>query len=154
LLDHINYTPLNDGWFCTQYALTEKDVDDASSAISRLTDQDGSLFKRAWTITNLTNELERPCYTGSKFVWINSNGDVICCCYGLYVLGNIKKDNFMKIWTSDRYIAFRKQVLSMHITKQKPEITNCTRCPMPASYEISLGDDAQKLRGILKDFYG
>ncbi|SBW10927.1 hypothetical protein KL86DPRO_70094 [uncultured delta proteobacterium] len=154
LLDKVNYTPVNAHECSMQYALSEDHVNSVAAAITRLTDQKGEEFKHLWESTAKRNEMDLPCYTGTKFVWINSNGDVICCCFGYYVLGNIKKQSFQSIWTSDKYILFRKKALSMHLTKKPPEIANCTQCPMPCAYHEELGDDAAGLHEALRILYG
>lgn len=51
---------------------------------------------------------EVPCYVGWLFARIMTTGDVVPCCKGhRMVLGNVHKDNFLKIWNSRKYREFR-----------------------------------------------
>lgn len=53
-----------------------------------------------------------PCYYGWLFSMVDGNGDVYPCCFQNRIasckIGNIKKDNFTKLWFSKRYQDFRK----------------------------------------------
>jgi len=57
---------------------------------------------------------------------INSDGDVIPCCHDFtfkYVLGNVFKESFGKIWHNKEYTGFRRQILEGKV------IEMCKFCP-------------------------
>ena len=62
---------------------------------------------------------------------INSNGDVVLCCYDLYdslKAGNIFKNNFGKIWRGKKYKNFRRIIRGC-----AKKIKMCQACPEKAS---------------------
>jgi radical SAM protein with 4Fe4S-binding SPASM domain len=58
-----------------------------------------------------------PCYYGWLFCMIDGNGDVHPCCFqnqgSSSTMGNIKCDDFSKIWFSEKYQDFRKKYKSI-----------------------------------------
>ncbi len=78
-----------------------------------------------------------------KMLWteatIWSNGDVVPCCYdfsGKYILGNAFRENFTKIWKSEKFENFRKQFL-----KDLTQIPLCKVCPRTGSGSETLIED-------------
>lgn len=53
-------------------------------------------------------------------VFVKPNGDIVPCID--YVIGNVKKDSFQKIWNSEKMKLFRKKV------KEQKFFPGCTRC--------------------------
>ena len=54
-------------------------------------------------INPLKEKLKEPCYYPSYTFFIDYNGDVLMCPHDWgkkRILGNLKKDTFLKIWTS------------------------------------------------------
>jgi len=66
-----------------------------------------------------------------RSIWVstivNSNGDVTPCCYDYnnkFVMGNIFREDFRKIWNNRKYKDFRKAVL-----RDKINLPMCGQCP-------------------------
>ena len=55
---------------------------------------------------------ELPCYMGWHFARITANGQVSPCCRGVdYPMGFLKDSRFREIWTSQKYLEFRRHSL-------------------------------------------
>ena len=74
--------------------------------------------------------LQKPCTDIYKQLAIYWNGDVVPCCYdvdGFEIMGNIKTENLNKIWNSEKYQNFRRNIKNhMHTPQDEPEI--CKQC--------------------------
>jgi len=67
---------------------------------------------------------------------INSNGDVIPCCYDIYskyIMGNVFKKSLREIWKGEKYQSFRKR-----IKKNKKSIPMCRSCPVGRNISTSI----------------
>ncbi len=78
-----------------------------------------------------------PCYSGWTSARILETGDVIPCC-GCYefILGNIKQQNFIDIWNSEKYNRFRKK--GLHVNKKHLAEEGC-KCFSCVDYAANLG---------------
>jgi radical SAM protein with 4Fe4S-binding SPASM domain len=75
----------------------------------------------------------------SVILW---NGDVVPCCYdmeGQLVIGNALKDGgFMKIWRSDKYKKYRRNII-------RRKITLCRNCSRTGEYSRSFDFSKNKI---------
>lgn len=72
------------------------------------------------------NKVENKCDYIFEEITINVDGSVVPCCRDInnkYVFGNIFKQNLKEIWNSEKFINFRKIVLS-----EKKKIDICKNC--------------------------
>lgn len=80
----------------------------------------GSLYKQ--------NSLKRECYLPFYKAFIDWNGDVRLCCNDWLrkheVLGNVNKEDFSKIWNSEKLNFVRKNLIHKHRKKINP----CNKC--------------------------
>ncbi len=63
----------------------------------------------------------RKCYFVYRGVFIYPNGDVVPCESFKFIMGNINKEPFMKIWNSEKFIKFRRVL-------KKGLLPACARC--------------------------
>ncbi|HEX5170515.1 MAG TPA: radical SAM/SPASM domain-containing protein [Cyclobacteriaceae bacterium] len=74
----------------------------------------------------IKNHLLNHCWKMWSSCVITWDGKVIPCCFdkdATHVLGNVSRDSFESIWTSERYQSFRASIL-----KSRSEIEMCTNC--------------------------
>jgi radical SAM protein with 4Fe4S-binding SPASM domain len=82
----------------------------------------------------LKGNIPNHCFTVYEQSVINSDGDVVPCCYDLYseyVMGNVLKESLKTIWKNDKYQSFRNQ-----IEKDRKSIPMCNICS-EGRYSIS-----------------
>lgn len=73
-------------------------------------------------------EICNRCWYVYKATVINSDGNVVPCCWDTYsehVMGNVWKDSLKYIWSGEKYQDFRKQ-----IRLNRKEISICKTCPI------------------------
>ncbi len=76
---------------------------------------------------HLKGQILNKCNIVNASMAINSNGDVVPCCYDSYskhIMGNVFKDSIKSIWRGKKYQEFRKQ-----IKKDRSKIDICRTCP-------------------------
>ncbi|MDR1165870.1 MAG: radical SAM protein [Deltaproteobacteria bacterium] len=72
----------------------------------------------------LTDYAESPhCIAPLSNPQIKVNGDVTICCSSFEVVGNIFENTFSEIWHSEKYKAFRKEILS-----NRHQFSDCRAC--------------------------
>lgn len=74
----------------------------------------------------IKNRLLNHCWKMWHSCVITWDGNIVPCCFdkdARYVMGNILNDSLEDIWNSERYIGFRKQLLS-----NRKSIDICTNC--------------------------
>lgn len=87
---------------------------------SRYLDDQGSEIKIKNRLKNQCTRLWRTCV-------VTTDGNVVPCCFdkeAKYIMGNIKETVFREIWNSERYMEFRKRILSDR--GQTDMCNNCT----------------------------
>jgi radical SAM protein with 4Fe4S-binding SPASM domain len=75
---------------------------------------------------SIKNELLNHCWKMWHSCVITWDGKVVPCCFDKdahYVLGDLKKNSFKEIWTSEKYTEFRQNLL-----KSRSEIEICKNC--------------------------
>jgi radical SAM protein with 4Fe4S-binding SPASM domain len=84
-------------------------------------------YKKAYDGTFLPKgDIVNDCRIIYELAVINSNGDVVPCCYDLYsdhIMGNVFEEDFKKIWHGKKYEIFRDQ-----IRKDRKSIDICSVC--------------------------
>ncbi len=75
-----------------------------------------------------SNNKESACYVGWTFSLIEASGNVSFCCKSTREpVGNIKEDDFGKIWNSERQRKFRKSALSGNIDFKRFSSATCKK---------------------------
>ena len=69
----------------------------------------------------------QPCYAGFSFAAIYPNGDVRPCCHCEPIMGNLRRNSFGEIWTSERYQEQRKKMLGINSGEALPGCL-CDEC--------------------------
>jgi MoaA/NifB/PqqE/SkfB family radical SAM enzyme len=69
-----------------------------------------------------------PCVVPWQFSQILANGDIVGCCAGYRVLGNLYDSNFSQIWTGNEYKEFRSECLSLPERKTPVKKCHCFSC--------------------------
>ena len=68
-----------------------------------------------------------PCYIGYIFCMLNTNGQIISCCPGMRILGNIYESSFEEIWRGSEYQDFRREGLEI-TSNHYPWNCQCNEC--------------------------
>ena len=86
----------------------------------------GMMKNAEYNIQPLEKSLNLKCYYPSYTFFMDYNGDVLMCPHDWgkkIILGNMKKDNFLNIWTSKRAITIRKK-----LNKSDRNFSPCNVC--------------------------
>ena len=75
-----------------------------------------------------SDNTESPCYTGWMFSLVEASGNVSFCCKSTREpVGNIREDNFSKIWNSERQRKFRKSAISGNVSFKHFSSATCRK---------------------------
>ena len=99
----------------------------------------GMMKNAEYNIQPLEKSLNLKCYYPSYTFFMDYNGDVLMCPHDWgkkIILGNMKKDNFLNIWTSKRAITIRKK-----LNKSDRNFSPCNVCDVKGDL---IGKNMQK----------
>lgn len=75
-----------------------------------------------------TGEAVVPCYIGSYFTAILSNGNVIPCCQTQASVGSLSTQSFTSIWRGESYAEFRRAGRNLPAPSPALATSQCDRC--------------------------
>ena len=96
-----------------------------------LSNRAGNLEQAEHVVKETSSALKKQCTYPSYMFFVDYNGDVLMCSHDWgkkMILGNLNKDNFLEIWTSDRSYAARNK------------LNNANRCFAPCNKCDVVGD--------------
>ena len=109
-----------------QYKIRKRYLPESQDFGITLTNRGGTMEKAEYKIPSLKEALDRPCYYPSYHFFMDYNGDVLICSHDWgkkFIVGNLKKQKFIDIWLSEKYLNQRKNLL-----QNKREISPCKEC--------------------------
>lgn len=104
----------------------------------------------------INTEYYPPCSRLWSTICISCNGDVVPCIYNAnheYILGNLKENELMDIWNSEKMLALRKAMLDGTYLKISPLCENCIvlGCRpimgIPSGIRLTLSDAISNIMG-------
>lgn len=98
-----------------QYIIRDRSLPEEKDFGITLSNRSGMMENAEFKIPNLKNPLNNPCYIPSYTLFFDYLGDVLMCPHDWgkkIILGNLKKENLLDIWFSDRSMKIRKSLVN------------------------------------------
>jgi len=105
-----------------QYIIRDRSLPEEESFGIALSNRSGMMENADFKIPSLKNPLNNPCYIPSYTLFFDYLGDVLMCPHDWgkkIILGNLKKENLLDIWFSERSMKIRKNLINSN-RKFKP----------------------------------
>ena len=98
-----------------QYIIRDRSLPEEESFGIALSNRSGMMENADFKIPSLKNPLNNPCYIPSYTLFFDYLGDVLMCPHDWgkkIILGNLKKENLLDIWFSERSMKIRKNLVN------------------------------------------
>ena len=109
-----------------QYIIRDRSLPEEESFGIALSNRSGMMENADFKIPSLKNPLNNPCYIPSYTLFFDYLGDVLMCPHDWgkkIILGNLKKENLLDIWFSERSMKIRK-----NLTNSNRKFKPCNVC--------------------------
>jgi radical SAM protein with 4Fe4S-binding SPASM domain len=96
-----------------------------------LSNRGGRMANAEFAIPTLADPLTSPCLYTSYMFFMNYNGEVLLCPHDWHesgLVGNMKEETFIDIWTGDKFRNYRKKLLNGDRTHLP-----CSGCDVPGT---------------------
>jgi len=98
-----------------QYIIRDRSLPEEENFGITLSNRSGMMENADFKIPSLKNPLNNPCYIPSYTLFFDYLGDVLMCPHDWgkkIILGNLKKENLLDIWFSDKSMKIRKNLVN------------------------------------------
>ena len=98
-----------------QYIIRDRSLPEEENFGITLSNRSGMMENADFKIPSLKNPLDNPCYIPSYTLFFDYLGDVLMCPHDWgkkVILGNLKKENLLDIWFSDKSMRIRKNLVN------------------------------------------
>ena len=99
----------------SQYIIRDRSLPEEKNFGITLSNRSGMMENAEYKISSLKNPLDNPSYIPSYTLFFDYLGDVLMCPHDWgkkIILGNLKKENLLDIWFSDRSMKIRKNLVN------------------------------------------
>ena len=98
-----------------QYIIRDRSLPEEDNFGITLSNRSGMMENADFKIPSLKSPLNNPCYIPSYTLFFDYLGDVLMCPHDWgkkIILGNLKKENLLDIWFSDKSMKIRKRLVN------------------------------------------